>query len=131
MKKLLSLLSLVFLVSFANAQSVATVKGILIDSLNKQSLKDASIVVLAASDSSLEVFTLAKADGSFIINNAPFGEMLVQVKFQGYEPFSKKITFSAKNSQVDLGKIYLKQAANDLGNVTVTQSPVQMKKDTV
>jgi hypothetical protein len=131
MKKLVSLLSLVFLVSFASAQSVATVKGILIDSLNKQSLKDASIVVLAASDSSLEVFTLAKADGSFIINNAPFGEMLVQVKFQGYEPFSKKITFSAKNSQVDLGKIYLKQAANDLGNVTVTQSPVQMKKDTV
>ena len=93
MKKLLSLVSLVFLVSFASAQSVATVKGILIDSLNKQSLKDASIVVLAASDSSLEVFTLAKADGSFIINNAPFGEMLVQVKFQGYEPFSKKITF--------------------------------------
>ena len=131
MKKLLSLLSLVFLVSFASAQSVATVKGILIDSLNKQSLKDASIVVLAASDSSLEVFTLAKADGSFIINNAPFGEMLVQVKFQGYEPFSKKITFSAKNSSVDLGKIYLQTAANDLGNVTVTQSPVQMKKDTV
>jgi hypothetical protein len=57
MKKLLSLLSLVFLVSFASAQSVATVKGVLIDSLNKQSLKDASIVVLAASDSSLEVFT--------------------------------------------------------------------------
>jgi len=131
MKKLRSLLSLVLLVSFANAQSVATVKGILIDSLNKQSLKDASIVVLAASDSSLEVFTLAKADGSFIINNAPFGEMLVQVKFQGYEPFSKKITFSAKNSNVDLGKIYLQTAANDLGNVTVTQSPVQMKKDTV
>jgi hypothetical protein len=131
MKKLLSLLSLVFLVSFASAQSVATVKGILIDSLNKQSLKDASIVVLAASDSSLEVFTLAKADGSFIINNAPFGDMLVEVKFQGYEPFSKRIVFSAKNNNVDLGKIYLKQAANDLGNVTVTQSPVQMKKDTV
>lgn len=131
MKKLLSLLSLVFLVSFASAQSVATVKGILIDSLNKQSLKDASIVVLSASDSSLEVFTLAKADGSFIINNAPFGEMLVEVKFQGYEPFSKRITFSAKNSNVDLGKIYLKQAANDLGNVTVTQSPVKMNKDTV
>ena len=131
MKKLLSLLSLVFLVSFASAQPVATVKGILIDSLNKQSLKDASIVVLAASDSSLEVFTLAKADGSFIINNAPFGEMLVEVKFQGYEPFSKRILFSAKNNNVDLGKIYLKQAANDLGNVTVTQSPVQMKKDTV
>ena len=131
MKKLLSLLSLVFLVSFASAQSVATVKGILIDSLNKQSLKDASIVVLAASDSSLEVFTLAKADGSFIINNAPFGEMLIEVKFQGYEPFSKRIVYSAKNNNVDLGKIYLKQAANDLGNVTVTQSPVQMKKDTI
>ena len=131
MKKLVSLLSLVFFISFASAQSVATVKGILIDSLNKQSLKDASIVVLSASDLSLEVFTLAKADGSFIINNAPFGDMLVEVKFQGYEPFSKKITFSAKNSNVDLGKIYLKQAANDLGNVTVTQSPVKMNKDTV
>jgi hypothetical protein len=46
MKKLVSLLLLVSFVSFASAQSVATVKGVLIDSLNKQSLKDASIVVL-------------------------------------------------------------------------------------
>ena len=91
MKKLVSLLLLVSLVSFASAQSVATVKGVLIDSLNKQSLKDASIVVLSAKDSSLEVFTLAKADGSFTINNAPFGEMIVQVKFQGYEAFSQKM----------------------------------------
>ena len=48
-------------------------QGKLIDSTSKQSLKDASITVLDAKDSSLEVFGLAKEDGSFSIANIGFG----------------------------------------------------------
>ncbi|MCA6467943.1 MAG: hypothetical protein IM552_08060, partial [Chitinophagaceae bacterium] len=47
------------------AQTVGTVRGKLIDSVNKQSLKDATIAILDARDSTLEVFGLAAADGSF------------------------------------------------------------------
>ena len=113
------------------AQNTATIKGKLVDSVGKQALKDASITVLEAKDSTLDVFGLAKADGSFIVEKISFGEMIVMIKFQGYEAYSKKINFSKANSSVDLGTIYLRLAANDLGEVTVTQSPITIKKDTV
>ncbi|HLD51969.1 MAG TPA: outer membrane beta-barrel protein [Sediminibacterium sp.] len=113
------------------AQSTATLKGKLVDSVGKQALKDASITVLEAKDSTLDVFGLAKADGSFVVEKISFGEMIVMIKFQGYEAYSKKINFSKTNASVDLGTIYLRLAANDLGEVTVTQSPISIKKDTV
>jgi hypothetical protein len=113
------------------AQNTATLKGKLVDSIGKQSLKDASITVLEAKDSTLDVFGLAKADGSFVVEKISFGEMLVMIKFQGYEAYSKKVNFSKANASVDLGTIYLRLAANDLGEVTVTQSPITIKKDTV
>ena len=115
----------------AMAQTTGTVKGKLIDSLNKQSLKDATVTILDARDSTLEVVGLAKPDGSFSMTNISFGDMLLQIKFQGYEPISRKLTFSKANATIDVGTIYLRQSATDLGNVTVTQSAIQMKKDTV
>ena len=131
MKKLLLLLVICNLAQFVQAQTVGTVRGRLLDTLNKQSLKDASIVILDARDSTLEVFGLAAADGSFNITNIAFGRMLLQIKFQGYEPVERKLNFTKENSTLNLGNIYLKVAANNLNEVTVTSSPVQMKKDTV
>lgn len=131
MQKFFTILTLLFISVAAMAQTTGSVRGKLIDSLNKQSLKDASVTILDGKDSSLEVFTLAKDDGSFSLLNIPFGEMILQIKFQGYEPYSKHITFSKANAAVNLGNIYLKTAANDLGNVTVSESVVRMKKDTL
>ncbi len=130
MNRFFTLLAVILLCISASAQNTATVKGKLTDSVGKQSLKDATITILDASDSTLEVFGLAKADGSFSISNISFGERLLQIKFQGYEAISRKINFSKANADMDLGTIYLRQAANDLGNVTVTQSAVIIKKDT-
>lgn len=113
------------------AQNTATLKGKLVDSVGKQALKDASITILEAKDSTLDVFGLAKADGSFTVEKISFGEMIVMIKFQGYEAYTKNINFSKANASVDLGTIYLRLAANDLGEVTVTQSPITIKKDTV
>jgi hypothetical protein len=131
MSKICTLFGFLILCASAFSQTAGTVKGKLIDSLNKQSLKDATVTLLDARDSTLEVFGLAREDGSFSISNISFGDMLLQVKFQGYEPLSKKLTFSKANATIDLGILYLRQAATDLGNVTVTQSVIQMKKDTI
>lgn len=131
MFKTLAILTCILLSFAASAQATGSVKGKLADSLNKQSLKDASVTILDARDSSLEVFALAKADGSFSILNIPFGEMILQVKFQGYEPYARKIIFSKTNANVDAGTIFLQTASHDLGNVTVTESLVRMKKDTI
>ncbi len=131
MSKFFTLFTCILLCAAASAQTTGTVKGKLIDSTSKQSLKDATITILDARDSTLEVFGLAAADGSFSISNISFGDMLLQVRFSGYEPISQKINFSKSNANVNLGNIYLRQAATDLGNVTVTQSVIQMKKDTM
>lgn len=113
------------------AQTTGTLKGKLIDSVGKQVLKDASVTLLDAKDSTLEMYTLAKADGSFDMASIPFGAYLLNIKFQGYEPFWQKISFDKANAQINLNTVYLRLAANDLGNVTVTQSPMTIKKDTV
>ncbi|MES2006257.1 MAG: outer membrane beta-barrel family protein [Bacteroidota bacterium] len=131
MSKIVTLLTCLFITAAVSAQTTGSVKGKLIDTLNKQSLKDASVTVLDARDSTVEVFTLAKQDGSFSLQNISFGDMILQIKFQGYEPYSKTINFSRTNASVDLGTIYLKTASNDLGNVTVTESVIRMKKDTM
>lgn len=131
MRKIITILTCLVLTITASAQTTGTLKGKLIDSLNKQSLKDASVTILDGRDSSLEVFTLAREDGSFTLLNIPFGEMILQIRFQGYESYEKKIVFSRTNASVNLGTIYLKTAANDLGNVTVSESVIRMKKDTM
>jgi uncharacterized membrane protein YgcG len=131
MSKIVTLIACIFMSFTVSAQNTtATLKGKLVDSVNKQSLKDASITVLDARDSSLEVFGLAKEDGSFSIVNIGFGTMIVQVKFNGYETFTKNITFSASNSSVNLGNIPMTPAANELAGVTVSQSAMRMKGDT-
>ncbi len=131
MNKIFTLVTLLFLSTAAMAQTVGTVKGKLLDSTNKQSLKDASVTVLDARDSTLEVFGLAKGDGSFSITNITFGKMIIQVKFQGYDTYTTIVTFSKEKPTLDLGNIYMKTSANMLEGVTVQASPIQMKKDTV
>lgn len=131
MSKFYTLVAFVLLGMTASAQNTtAILKGKLIDSVNKQSLKDASVTILDARDSSLEKFGLVGADGSFSVTGIPFGAMVVQVKFNGYETFTKNITFSASNSNVNLGTVYLSPAANELTGVTVSQSVMRVKGDT-
>lgn len=131
MRKLFTLSFLLSISIFAVAQNSGTLKGKLIDTVGKQSLKDASISVLNPSDSSLEVFGLALADGGFSVRNIPFGTYLVHISFQSYEPVFKRITVNKTDANVNLGNIYLKIASDLLPTVTVTQAPIVIKKDTI
>jgi len=113
------------------AQSRGTLKGHLVDSTTKQSLKDASITVLDAQDSTLEVFGLSQSDGYFEIKNIALGNFLVQISFEGYKQVNRKIHLTADKNIVDLGEVFLKIRTKDLDEVIVTQSPIIIKKDTI
>lgn len=115
----------------ALAQSNGSIKGKLIDSTSKQSLKDASVTLLDPADSTVESMGLSRTDGSFSFSNLSAGNYLLRVSFQGYESVFIPVSISKTTTVKDLGNLYLKQAVNDLGNVTVTQSPMTIKKDTV
>lgn len=126
---LLILTSLFSLPAFS--QTSGSVKGKLVDSLTKQSLKDATVSVMDAKDSTLEVFGLAKTDGLFELKNLSFKPLILQISFQSYEPYSKAINPTKANPDISIGTIYLQSKSHDLGNVTVTQSPIIIKKDTI
>ncbi len=124
-----ALFCLFVLVGFS--QTTGILKGRLIDTIGKQSLKDASITILDAKDSTLEVFGLSVENGAFEIKNISLGNYLVQISFQGYQPVSKKLVLSKENTVVDFGLIYMKIQAKNLDEVVVTQSPIVIKKDTI
>ena len=130
MKLLLSAILVVLLAATTQAQT-ATLKGKLVDTTGKQNLLNASVSLLDISDSTLEQFTLTKDDGSFSMKNIPFGTFLLSISFEGFKVVNRKITFNADNIDINTGTIYLQQKIDNLNEVTVTQSPIVIKKDTI
>jgi hypothetical protein len=133
MKRCLSLFAFILLSFVTNAQTktTASVKGKLIDSIAKQQLRSATLNVLSKTDSVLVSFAISKEDGSFTVFNVPAGEYLLFASFQGYETVYKPFTIDKSLTDANVGSIFLQMKAKDLGNVTVTQSPVTIKQDTV
>jgi len=131
MKQLYFFLSCLLITTISLAQTSGTIKGKLIDSIGKQSLKDASITVLDSKDSTLEVFGLAKTDGSFELKNIALGKMIVQITFQGYRPVNKTVTLTKENTIVDLGEVRMTIQSKDLQEVIVQTSPITIRKDTI
>ena len=127
------LLSLIFIscISFVSFAQTATLKGKLIDSVGHQNLLNATISLLDVKDSTLEQFTIAKETGSFELKNISLGTYLVQISFQGFKPVFKTISFKADQLERNLGTIYLEEQVKDLGNLTVIQNPIVIKKDTI
>jgi len=126
---LTALTLIIFLTS--NAQTKGTLKGVLQDTVNKQTLKSATISILEPKDSTLEVFGLTNDAGAFTIYNVGIGNHLLLISFQGYAVKYIPFEISANAMQKNIGNIYLEPTVKDLGNVTVTQSPVVVKGDTV
>lgn len=116
--------------AFSQGNNAGTLKGKLIDTTNKQILQNATISVLDNKDSVLQLFAVAKQDGSFEVKNIPNGDYVIMISFQGFFPEYKNVSFDKDIQLIDLKTIYLKVAGKDLGNVTVKAPPVTIKGDT-
>ncbi len=114
----------------AQTKNTATVTGALVDSISNQNLKSATVSILNPADSSLLVYALSKEDGSFVVNNVPFGSHIMYVTFQGYAEVEKRFTVSAENAEYNAGKLFMAPLPADLGMVTVRTSPIVIKGDT-
>jgi hypothetical protein len=115
---------------FAQAKNAGTVKGKLIDSISQQNLKDATVSILNPQDSSLIAYALSKADGSFIVENVPFGAHIFYVTFQGFREIEKRFSLNQDSLIFNPGTMYMTPLPKDLGNVTVRTSPIVIKGDT-
>jgi len=125
------ILSILLFFSVASFAQRGSLSGRLIDSVGGQSLKAASITVLVAQDSTLEVFGLSDDDGYFNLKGISQGQFLVKITFEGYKTVRRRITISKDKFAVDLGNIYMKVKTKELEEVVVEASPIVIKKDTI
>ncbi len=130
MKKLL-VLCCVCVSSIAVAQK-SFIKGELTDTLNNV-LPGATVLVLSHSDSSLVNFAVSGADGSFTIRNINKGQYLFKVTFLGFRTFTKSILATDAEGVIDLGRIKLEPAINELDAIEIRPeaAPVTVRHDTI
>jgi hypothetical protein len=107
----------------------STLKEKITDSLQR-SLKDATVTVLNAKDSSLVTYGLSGQDGSFEIENIPVGNYIGIITFSGYNEIVQDFSIGAGKNEYDAGTLYLLRAANVLADVVVKTSPIVIKGDT-
>jgi hypothetical protein len=132
MKKFILLAFIIFsALHYSYAQSRnGSIKGKLTDTASSQSLKDATISILDSKDSTLIVYALTKADGSFRVDNVPFGTHLLMASFQGFKEQYKTFTVSSASPEADLGTLLMETQPKELAGVTVRTAPVNIKGDT-
>ncbi|MFT3827257.1 MAG: TonB-dependent receptor [Chitinophagaceae bacterium] len=135
MKQLLTALLLSFIALTASAQNqnkvTGTVKGKVLDTLNKLPLPSATVTVIDKTDSSNIAFAVTDKQGLFELKNIPQGSYIVGVSFVGYAELIKKVSISPGHTEIDLGDVLLKTDTSMLASVTVTQPPIKIDKDTV
>jgi len=131
MKKLTSLLILSLVAATCFAQK-ATIKGTVIDTLNKQNLEHAVVNLLRSKDSVLYKFSRTKANGEFEIKDIQAGNYLILVSYPTYADYYDKVDLQ-ENAIIDLKKVQLTTKAHLLSDVTVVQkiAAIRMRGDTI
>ncbi|MEP6700790.1 MAG: carboxypeptidase regulatory-like domain-containing protein, partial [Bacteroidota bacterium] len=133
MKKLFTLSVLILSLFTASAQKAdGTIKGKLVDTTTNQPIIDATISVLNAKDSSLATFTLSNKQGVFEVKGLAAGDYRVIVSSKGYIEYKKTVSVSSAEKIIDLGNLIILKDYKSLEGVTViSESPIQVKNDTV
>ena len=134
MKKIFTLLPL-FLFLFIAAQAQTgdgRIKGRLVDSASKEPVKDATVSVINAKDSSLATFTLTNKSGGFEVKGLTEGLYHLVISHSSYDPFTRPFSITATQKNIDLGDISPTTDGKSLANVTVVSNiPIVIKEDTV
>ncbi len=121
---------LLLLLSHSFAQTTGSIKGVLRDSTEHRTLKQATISILHK-DSSAATQIISGNDGAFNIVNIPQGDYILKISYTGYETRFSNFTIDTTNTALDAGIIYMQQQAHELQGVVVQTPPIIIKKDTI
>jgi hypothetical protein len=129
----LFLILFVFVCSPVFAQHEGRIRGMLADSLSRQSIADATINILDARDSSLIAFSRTGSGGKFQVAGLPTGKLRILITHVGYPTFSRNFFITDIVRELNLDTIFLNHHAAMLDEVTVEQEkpPVSLKNDTI
>ncbi|MGI4742223.1 MAG: outer membrane beta-barrel protein [Janthinobacterium lividum] len=112
---------------------VGTVQGTVLDSAAGQPLREASVTLLQARDSSYVTFSLTDGSGHYALRNVRLGQYLLVVNALGYKSLQRPVAVTAAQPTVELPPLRPRAEARQLGEVVVTheQAPVSVHGDTV
>lgn len=96
-----------------------SVKGLIVDGSSGKPVQFATITILKVKDSSIVTGGMTKEDGTYSIEEVPFGLYLLKAKFIGYESYIKEVKINPKNTNVEVETIELLPAEGVLSEVEV------------
>src|SRR6476646_4581781 len=134
MKKFyLAVFAIMILGFHSHAQKVNGIaKGVLLDSVSKTPLADATISVIRSKDSSLISFTVTSGSGYFEIKNIDAGSYNLLISYTGMQNFKKQFLITNGKAVADFGTIKLDRNYKELNEVVVKDdAPVKIKGETV
>jgi len=115
------------------AQKNSYVKGVVYDTLSRQTVGYATVSVLKKSDSTLVSFSTTDEKGTFKITDLPKGEFRLLITHVNYHNASKYFTISETEKQVDLGNLIVVDKKQLLDEVVVKSEapPIVLIGDTI
>ncbi|NOT75561.1 MAG: TonB-dependent receptor [Cyclobacteriaceae bacterium] len=131
MKKILLILFLAGLSSFAMAQKV-NITGQVLDTLSNP-IPSATVMLLNATDSSLVNFGVSDVRGVFELKNVAKNNYFLKITFVGLAPFLKPISTLSSTSVLDVGRIKMEPYSKELEGIVIMgeKAPVTVKRDTI
>ncbi|MEN3322565.1 outer membrane beta-barrel family protein [Mariniflexile soesokkakense] len=107
-----------------------TISGKVLDATLNQPLPYVNIIIKNVKE---EVLTgsITSEDGSFKIEKVEEGKIIVSIQYIGYKTIRKEVSIKKGNYDINLGNIFLEEAAEGLDEVTVVAetSTIQQKID--
>ena len=110
-----------------------TVRGTLADSTTGRAIREASVSLTLARDSSYVAFGLTDGDGNFALRNVAPGRYVVRVTALGYRARLVPVAVAAADLTPTVGTLRLGPLSQKLGEVVVTQerAAVSVSGDTI
>jgi len=115
------------------AQHDALIHGLLMDTIARQPVQDATLTVMDAKDSSLISFSRTEQNGRFIIKGLGNGKFRLLITHVGYRNINRTFMLTETIREINFGVLAFSSKTDLLNEVTVTQeiAPVIIKQDTV
>ena len=117
-------------ISILSYSQAPSLKGLVIDSVEKASLQNTVISLLRKSDSVLVKFTRSDKSGLFTLSNLKVGEYILLATHPYFGDFIDNLEIKT-GSSIDLGNLYMTPKSKLLAEVILKSgSPIRIKGDT-
>lgn len=109
---------LIILYSTSVFAQKASLNGLVKDAKTNSNIELASVTLKSKTDSTKILGTKSKQNGSFLLENIPFGQYKISISYIGYEP---KIyaDYQINKNEISLGELSLNPSDNSLKGVSI------------